>query len=91
VISAQSETKLDKKDFGEKIDIFCHVMPPKYKEALLKRTSKPSYYLDNVKGLPALADLNMRFKAMDKYAGYRQVLSLGVPPVELVLSPKDCL
>jgi len=86
---AQSETKLSKKDFGEKIDIFCHVMPPRYKEALLKKTSNPSYYLDNAKGLPALADLDIRFKAMDKYEGYRQVLSIGVPPVELVLSPKD--
>jgi predicted TIM-barrel fold metal-dependent hydrolase len=89
VISAQSETKAGKKDFGEKIDIFCHVMPQKYKEALLKKTFKPSYYLDNVKGLPALSDLDIRFKAMDKYVGYRQVLSIGVPPVELVLSPKD--
>lgn len=89
VSSAQSETKPSKKDFAEKIDIFCHVMPPKYKEALLKKTSTPSFYLENVKGLPALSDLNIRFKAMDKYAGYRQVLSLGVPPVELVLSPRD--
>ena len=88
-ISAQSEAKAGKKDVGEKIDIFCHVMPPKYKEVLLKKISRPSYYLDNVRGLPALADLDIRFKAMDKYPGYRQVLSLGVPPVELVLSPKD--
>ena len=80
-----------KKNFSEKIDIFCHVMPPKYKEALLRKTSRPSYYLDNVKGLPALADLDIRFKAMDKYPGYRQVLSIGVPPVELVLSPKDAV
>ena len=27
VISAQSEPKTGKKDFGEKIDIFCHILP----------------------------------------------------------------
>jgi len=90
-VSAQSETKAGKKDLSEKIDLFCHVMPQKYKEALLKKASRPSYYLDNTRGLPALSDLDIRFKAMDKYAGYRQVLSLGAPPVELVLSPKDAV
>jgi len=88
-LSAQSESRADKKVLGEKIDIFCHVIPAKYKEALLKKTSRPSYYLDNVKALPALSDLDMRFKAMDKYEGYRQVLSIGVPPVELVSSPQE--
>jgi predicted TIM-barrel fold metal-dependent hydrolase len=64
-------------------------MPQKYKEALLKKASKPSYYLDNTRSLPALSDLDIRFKTMDKYAGYRQVLSLGASPVEWVLSSKD--
>ena len=86
--SAQPEAKGAKKDLGEKIDIFCHVLPQKYKEALLKK-ARPAFYLENAKALLPLSDLDLRFKAMDKYPGYRQVLSIGVPPVELVLSPRE--
>jgi len=88
VISAQPETKVGKKDFGEKIDIFCHVLPQRYKDVLLKK-ARPAFYLENAKTLVPLSDLDLRFKAMDKYPGYRQVLSIGVPPVELVLSPGE--
>ncbi|HUL23372.1 MAG TPA: hypothetical protein VLZ10_18095, partial [Thermodesulfobacteriota bacterium] len=88
VISAQPETKAGKKDFGEKIDIFCHVLPQKYKDALLKK-ARSAFYLENAQTLVPLSDLDLRFKAMDKYPGYRQVLSIGVPPVELVLSPGE--
>ena len=85
----QSESRTDKKHLTEKIDIFSHIVPAKYKEALLKKASRPSYYLDNTKALPALSDLDIRFKAMDKYEGYRQVLSIGAPPVELIASPRE--
>ena len=84
-----SESRVDKKGLTEKIDIFSHIVPAKYKEALLKKASRPSYYLDNTRALPALSDLDIRFKAMDKYVGYRQVLSIGAPPVELIFSPKE--
>jgi len=91
VISAQSEPKTGKKDFGEKIDIFWHILPKKYKDTLLKK-ARPSFYVeDTIKGYPALFDLDIRFRAMDKYEGLRQVVSIGVPPVELVLSPKDAV
>jgi len=88
---AQSEPGVEKKGLGEKIDIFSHIVPAKYKEAILKRASKPSYYLDNTNALPALSDLDIRFKAMDKYEGYRQVLSIGAPPIELIFSPKEAV
>ncbi len=87
----ESESSAGKTSLTEKIDIFCHIVPSKYKEALLKRASRPSYYLDNTKALPALSDLDIRFKAMDKYEGYRQVLTVGAPPVELIASPKEAV
>ena len=85
----QSGLRTDKKDLREKIDIFCHIIPAKYKEALLKKAERPSYYLDNTKALPALSNLDIRFKVMDKYEGYRQVLCIGAPPVELIVSPRE--
>jgi hypothetical protein len=41
------EKKMVQSESTEKIDIFSHIIPAKYKEALLKKASKPSYYLEN--------------------------------------------
>jgi aminocarboxymuconate-semialdehyde decarboxylase len=79
-----------KKYSGEKIDFFCHIIPPKFKEALFKK-SRPTWYIENTKTLPALSDLNLRFKAMDKYEGMLQLLDLGMPPIEYAVPPKDAV
>ncbi len=75
----------------EMIDIFCHIIPPKYKETLFKKAAQASYYLGNTERLPALTDLELRFRAMDKFEGLRQVLNLGAPPPEHLLSPQDAV
>jgi hypothetical protein len=62
-----------------------------YNELLVKKVTGTCYYMDNLKGMAALGDLSLRLKHMDQYEGYRQVLSIGVPPVELVLPPKDAV
>ena len=90
VISAQSEPKTVKKNFGEKIDMYCHILPRKYNEALLKK-AKSCYYLEANSGRPALVDLDIRFRVMDKFEGLRQVLTLGAPPLEYAVSPKDAV
>jgi len=74
----------------EKIDIFPHILPRKYNEALLKR-AKPCYQLEVNSLRPALAYLDIRFRVMDKFDGLRQVMTLGSPPLEYVLSPKDAM
>jgi uncharacterized protein len=81
--------KSEQSHSGEKIDIFCHLVTPKFKENLLKKVTGVCYYMDNLKRMAALGDLNLRLRHMDLYEGYKQVLSIGVPPVELVLPPKD--
>jgi uncharacterized protein len=86
---AQSESKAGKKYMGEKIDAFCHVVPNKYREAILKKASGPSYYIETLSSLTPLFNLDLRLKAMDMYEGYKQVLSLGTPPIELFCSPQD--
>ena len=74
---------------SEKIDIFCHILPQKYKDALYRK-AKPCYYLD-AGGTPALFDLDVRFRVMDKYEGLRQVLTIGTPPLEYVVTAKDAV
>lgn len=66
------------------IDMFCHILTPKYKEAFY-RITPDNFYLKNViDSLPTLFDLDRRFEIMDKYEGLAHVLTLGLPPVEAI-------
>jgi predicted TIM-barrel fold metal-dependent hydrolase len=75
---------------SEKIDIFSHILPLKYKNALYKKARR-SYYLDVSNGIPALFDLESRFRVMDKFEGLREVLTLAVPPLEHAVDRKDAM
>ncbi|MEI9480027.1 MAG: amidohydrolase family protein [Deltaproteobacteria bacterium] len=88
--SVRSKPGTTKKDVGEKIDIFCHILPSKSKEALFKKATS-CHYIETDSARPALFDLDMRFRVMDKFEGLRQVLTLGLPPLEYVLSPRDAI
>ena len=72
-----------------KIDIFSHILPPKFLDALSKK-APPGFYLEDlIRGTPTLSDLDIRFRVLDKYDDYVQILTLGQPPVELVCGPED--
>ena len=81
-------TSVHGKDSREKIDLFCHILPPKYNEALLKK-GKRSFNLEANSIRPELVDLNLRFKTLDKFEGLKQVLTLGAPAVESAFPPGD--
>ena len=79
-----------------KIDIFPHIIPIKYKDALYKKTMSNAGQqgrreVDKIAALPSLFDLDVRFRIMDKYEGLLQVLTLGAPPVEEIATPKDAV
>ena len=79
-----------------KIDVFSHIIPVKYKEALHKMTMSHqgphgSREVDKIEALPSLFDLDVRFRLMDKYEGLLQVLTLGAPAVEDIAAPKDAI
>jgi predicted TIM-barrel fold metal-dependent hydrolase len=79
-----------------KIDVFPHIIPVKYKDALLKKTmsSKGPHgrrEVDKIEALPSLFDLDVRFRITDKYDGLLQVLTLGAPAVEDIAEPKDAV
>ncbi len=73
------------------IDIFPHIMPSKYKEALHNKIPPNSYSRKQTDAFPTLTDLEIRFRIMDKYAGLVQVLNLGSPPIQDVVGPKDAV
>jgi uncharacterized protein len=71
-----------------KIDVFTHILPPKYKAALEKK-AKPSMYMNANNAHSALWDLDIRFAAMSRFEGLAQVLTLAPPPLEYALNPRD--
>jgi predicted TIM-barrel fold metal-dependent hydrolase len=67
-----------------KIDVFPHILPKRYKEALYKMAPSGFYIQDVVETLPTLYDLDHRFRIMDKFEGLMQVLTLSNPPIEQI-------
>jgi len=74
-----------------KIDIFPHILPIKYKEALYKVAPQGFYIQNVIDSTPTLFDLDYRFRIMDKYEGLMQVLTLSAPPVELIADSKKAV
>ena len=68
-----------------KIDIFCHILPEKYDQALSKVGSTNPRIQSRATGYPpALLKLEARFEIMDKFEGLLQVPNLAEPPLEQV-------
>lgn len=77
-----------------KIDIFPHIIPSRYKEALLDKqpkTFQKTIWYKYLGIMPALTDLNSRFRLLDRYDGLVQVLTLAGPPVEDLFQVKDSI
>jgi uncharacterized protein len=68
-----------------KIDIFNHVMPQKFFERIgdYKDIGK------RMREVPMLYDLDVRFRVMDRFDDYQQVLCAGMPPIEALAGPKE--
>ena len=84
-----------------RVDVFCHILPKRYDEARWQRAEKTRFYehspshIKYVRGgkaplpnMQVLIDLDARFRMMDEFGDYRQVLSVASPPPEAV-DPDD--
>ena len=72
-----------------KIDLFCHILPPAYFERMTAVSTRGAYMQKRVRGIPAMVDLDERFRMMDLFDDYVQVLSLAAPPMEALGSPSE--
>jgi predicted TIM-barrel fold metal-dependent hydrolase len=70
-----------------KIDVFCHILPRRYYDYLVRHVAGEAYMQKRVRGIPALYDLDARFRLLDAHPDYVQVLSLAAPPLEAVAPP----
>jgi aminocarboxymuconate-semialdehyde decarboxylase len=64
-----------------KIDIFPHILPVKFMEAL-HREKGLGHFRHLHKVIPTLSDLDYRFRIMDQFEGLMQVLNIAAPPLE---------
>lgn len=70
-----------------KIDIFPHIFPRPFHEKMLTLTERASYMQKRVREIPVMLDLELRFRIMDQFPGYQQVLTLTSPPLEAFGDP----
>ncbi|HLK67109.1 MAG TPA: amidohydrolase family protein [Bryobacteraceae bacterium] len=70
-----------------KIDIFCHVFP----ETAFARWFAAAPDLKDmgkrVRNVQMLYDLDLRFRIMDQFGEYRQIISMASPPLEVFAGP----
>ncbi len=70
-----------------KINIFSHIFPAKYKEALIESAPSGMDIMANVTSTPTVFDLEQRFSIMDKYEDLSEVISIASPGVGEVAGP----
>ncbi len=63
-----------------KIDVFAHIVPLKFKQALEKETGSVAM----VDALPTMFDMEKRFRIMDEFEDLIQVLTISLPPPESI-------
>lgn len=65
-----------------KLDIFNHFFPRAFWERMLEVSPKGRDMEKRVRGIPAIVDLDARFRGMDRFDDYAQVICLPSPPIE---------
>ncbi|HVB58849.1 MAG TPA: amidohydrolase family protein [Candidatus Acidoferrales bacterium] len=70
-----------------KIDVFCHIFPRNYYERMLSVSGKGAYMQKRVREIPGMIDLDQRFRMMDRFDDYVQVISTAAPPIEALANP----
>ena len=71
-----------------KIDVFPHILPRKYFDRMLEVAPRGMHMQKRISGIPVLVDVDLRFRIMDRYPDYVQVLTLAAPPIEVVAGPE---
>ncbi|MBI2315832.1 MAG: amidohydrolase [Betaproteobacteria bacterium] len=74
-----------------KLDIFNHIFPKTYYERMLKEVPNPTGINKRVRHIPAIVDLKERFRKMDLFGEYAQVICLPNPPIETLGPPRVCV
>lgn len=70
-----------------KLDIFNHIFPQRFFDRMLKVAPNGKDMHKRVRAIPCIVDLGERFRIMDLFDDYAQVICLGSPPLEVFGPP----
>jgi len=70
-----------------KIDIFNHIFPKTYFDKMIKVAPNGKDMHKRVRNIPCIVDLDERFRIMDMFDEYAQIICLGSPPIEVFGPP----
>jgi predicted TIM-barrel fold metal-dependent hydrolase len=64
------------------IDIYTHIFPDRFFQELERGSPKLGNMGKRLRAVQKLFDLDLRFREMDEFGDYRQIISLPNPPIE---------
>ncbi|HEY7663582.1 MAG TPA: amidohydrolase family protein [Xanthobacteraceae bacterium] len=64
------------------VDIYCHIAPEKFFQEMNRIAPRLGNIAARLRGVKKLFDLDARFREMDEFGDYRQIISLPNPPIE---------
>src|SRR5216683_2836800 len=64
------------------IDIYCHIFPDRFFQEMTRVAPNLTNIGQRLRNVKKLFDLDLRFREMDDFGDYRQVISLPNPPIE---------
>jgi predicted TIM-barrel fold metal-dependent hydrolase len=73
-----------------KIDVFNHFIPKQFFDEYINVSGagRPKDIGKRVRHIPHLVDLDERFRVMDEFDDYCQILSIPLPPLEVLAGPE---
>jgi predicted TIM-barrel fold metal-dependent hydrolase len=71
-----------------KIDIFNHVFPEAFFQKYINAGAGGKDIGKRMQNIPAIIDLDKRFRILDEFGDYVQVITLPLPPLELLAGPE---
>jgi predicted TIM-barrel fold metal-dependent hydrolase len=71
-----------------KIDVFNHIFPARFFAEFQKAAPQLKDMGKRVRNVPTIIDLDARFRMMDEFGDYRQIISIASPPIESWATPE---
>src|SRR2546427_4947346 len=71
-----------------KIDIFNHFFPKEFFDNYINAGAGGKDIGKRVQNIATIMDLDKRFRILDEFGEYRQVLTLPLPPLEIFAGPE---
>ena len=64
------------------VDIYCHIFPDRFFQEMNRIAPRLGNIGARLRGVKKLFDLDERFREMDQFGDYREIISLPNPPIE---------